>query len=71
MKKKKTGSQFYSPQVNIQDFGEKCGGTGCGMMHGCSDRHCDQSKSDCKECIKDADDALAQIEKDMWKNMGA
>jgi hypothetical protein len=43
-------------------FGPKgtCGGSGCGMMHGCPDRKCDETKTDCKECIKDADEAIAQ-----------
>jgi hypothetical protein len=41
---------------------KKCNstGAGCGLMHGCPDRHCEASKPDCKECIKDADEAMAQ-----------
>jgi len=53
------------------DDWEKCGGTGCGMMHGCPDRKGDESKPDCQECKKDADQAIAKASRPIDWNTGA
>ena len=37
----------------------------CGGMKHCKDRYCDNTKDDCKECLKDVDEALKQCNKDL------
>lgn len=50
-------------QMSLSDFEwldeNKSESSGCNLMRTCPDRKCDETKSDCQECIKDADDAIA------------
>lgn len=36
----------------------------CTGHKGCGDRHCDNTQDDCKECVKEATDAIEALNKE-------